>query len=397
MSVRRTVCVVTGSRAEYGLLYWVLRGIESAEDLELQLVVTGMHLSPEFGLTYRQIEADGFSITRKVEMPLSCDSAAGIAKSTGLGLIGFADAFESLKPDVVLMLGDRFELLAAASAALFATLPIAHIHGGEVTTGAFDEAIRHSITKMSHLHFTSTETYRQRVVQLGEHPDRVFNVGAPGLDNIHRLELLDRDALEEAIGLVLGSRSLLVTWHPVTLEPGKTQENFQALLNSLESLDDVRLIFTKANADTEGRVINRMIDDFVAARGDTTVVHTSLGQLRYLSTLKHVDGVVGNSSSGIIEAPSLCTGTVNIGDRQRGRVRAASIIDCDSNEKSITAALEALLSYEFQATLKDVENPHGGGDVSEKIVEVLRAYPLTGILKKSFYDLPRVGVVHDSP
>ena len=389
MSGRRTICVVTGSRAEYGLLYWVLRGIEKAEDLELQLVVTGMHLSPEFGLTYRQIEADGFSITRKVEMPLSCDSAAGIAKSTGLGLIGFGDAFESLKPDVVVMLGDRFELLAAASAALFATLPIAHIHGGEVTTGAFDEAIRHSITKMSHLHFTSTETYRQRVIQLGEHPDRVFDVGAPGLDNIHRLELLHRVALEQAIGLTLGDRSLLVTWHPVTLEPGKTRKNFQALLNALEELDDVRLIFTKANADTQGRVINRMIDDYVAARGDTTVVHASLGQLRYLSALKHVDGVVGNSSSGIIEAPSLCTGTVNIGDRQRGRVRAASIIDCDSNEMSITAALETLLSNDFQATLRDVENPHGSGDVAEKIVEVLRTHPLTGILKKSFYDFPR--------
>jgi UDP-hydrolysing UDP-N-acetyl-D-glucosamine 2-epimerase len=271
---------------------------ESAEDLELQLVVTGMHLSPEFGLTYQQIEADGFSITRKIEMSLSCDSAAGIAKSTGLGLIGFGDAFESLKPDLVVMLGDRFELLAAASAALFATLPIAHIHGGEVTTGAFDEAIRHSITKMSHLHFTSTETYRQRVIQLGEHPNRVFDVGAPGLDNLDRLELLHRVALEQAIGLILGDRSLLVTWHPVTVEPGKTRKNFQALLNALEKLDDVRLIFTKANADTQGGVINRMIDDYVAARGAKTVVHTSLGQLRYRSTLKHVDGVVGNSSSG---------------------------------------------------------------------------------------------------
>jgi GDP/UDP-N,N'-diacetylbacillosamine 2-epimerase (hydrolysing) len=217
----------------------------------------------------------------------------------------------------------------------------------------------------------------------------VFDVGAPGLDNIHRLELLHRVALEQAIGLTLGDRSLLVTWHPVTLEPGKTRKNFQALLNALEELDDVRLIFTKANADTQGRVINRMIDDYVAARGDTTVVHASLGQLRYLSALKHVDGVVGNSSSGIIEAPSLCTGTVNIGDRQRGRVRAASIIDCDSNEKSITAALETLLSNDFQATLRDIENPHGSGDVAEKVVEVLRTHPLTGILKKSFYDFPR--------
>ena len=381
------MCVVTGSRAEYGLLYWALREIESAPDLELQLVVTGMHLSSEFGSTVQQIQDDGFEINHRVEMLLSSDSAVGITKSTGLGMIGFADAFSSLKPDIVLLLGDRFELLAAASAALFAVIPIAHIHGGEVTTGAFDDAIRHSITKMSHLHFTSTETYRQRVIQLGEHPNRVFDVGAPGLDNLDRLELLHRAALEQAIGLTLGDRSLLVTWHPVTLEPGKTRKNFQALLNALEKLGDVRLIFTKANADTQGRVINRMIDDYVAARGDTTVVYTSLGQLRYLSALKHVDGVVGNSSSGVIEAPSLCTGTVNIGDRQRGRVRAASIIDCDSNEKSIAVALKTLLSNDFQSKLKDVENPHGSGNVSEKIVEVLSGYPLTGIVKKSFYDL----------
>jgi GDP/UDP-N,N'-diacetylbacillosamine 2-epimerase (hydrolysing) len=388
MNATRKICVVTGSRAEYGLLYWVLREIESAGDLELQLVVTGMHLSPEFGLTYQQAEADGFSITRRVEMLLSCDTAAGITKSIGLGMIGFADTFESLKPDIVLMLGDRFELLAAASAALVAALPIAHIHGGEVTTGAFDEAIRHSITKMSHLHFTSTEDYRQRVIQLGEHPGRVFNVGAPGLENIHRLKLLDRASLEDAIGMTLGRRSLLVTWHPVTLEPGKTREDFQALLNSLDALRDVKLIFTKANADTEGRIINRMIDDYVARRADRAVAHISLGQLHYLSAVKHVSGVVGNSSSGVIEAPSLCVGTVNIGDRQLGRVRATSIIDCDSNEENIKAALETLLSDSFRATLNNVQNPHGSDNVSAKIVEVLREHPLTDIVKKSFHDLP---------
>ena len=316
MSTSRKICVVTGSRAEYGLLYWVLRGIEKADDLELQLVVTGMHLSPEFGYTYRQIEADGFLITRRVEMLLSSDTAAGIGKSMGIGMLGFADTFESLQPDIVLLLGDRFELLAAASVALVAALPIAHIHGGEVTTGAFDEAIRHSITKMSHLHFTATERYRQRVIQLGEHPDRVFNVGAPGLDNIHRLKLLGRSALEEVIGMPLGSHSLLVTWHPVTLQPGRTREDFQILLNALNLLDDIKVIFTKANADTEGSIINQMIDDYVAERAGSAVAHTSLGQLNYLSTVKHVDGVVGNSSSGIIEAPSLCTGTVNIGGVQ---------------------------------------------------------------------------------
>ena len=389
MSTSRKICVVTGSRAEYGLLYWVLRGIEKADDLELQLVVTGMHLSPEFGYTYRQIEADGFLITRRVEMLLSSDTAAGIGKSMGIGMLGFADAFESLQPDIVLLLGDRFELLAAASVALVTALPIAHIHGGEVTTGAFDEAIRHSITKMSHLHFTATERYRQRVIQLGEDPGRVFNVGAPGLDNIRRLKLLDRSALEEVIGMSLGTHSLLVTWHPVTLEPDRTREDFQALLEALDLFNNVKLIFTKANADTEGRIINQMIDDYVAEQAGRAVAYTSLGQLLYLSTMKHVDGVVGNSSSGIIEAPSLCTGTVNIGDRQRGRVRAASVIDCDPDKKSIKAALETLLGDDFQGTLRDIENFYGSGDVSEKIVEVLRGYSLMSILKKSFYDLPR--------
>jgi len=388
MSTSRKVCVVTGSRAEYGLLYWILREIERIDDLELQLVVTGMHLSSEFGYTYRQIESDGFSIKRKVPMELLCDSAAGIAKSTGLGLMGFADVFEELKPEIVLMLGDRFELLAASSAALFAALPIAHIHGGEVTIGAFDEAIRHSITKMSHIHFTSTESYRQRVIQLGENPSNVFTVGAPGLDNIHRLTLMSRTDLETAIAMELGPRSLLVTWNPVTLEPGRTKEDFSVLLNVLDKLENVRLIFTKANADPEGRIVNEMIDNYVATRTDKAVAHTSLGQLRYLSTLKYVSGVVGNSSSGIIEAPSLFTGTINIGDRQKGRVRAASVIDCCPNKTSITAALQVLFSGSFQQSLSGIENPYdGGGNTSEKIVDILRSHKLKGIEKKSFYDI----------
>jgi GDP/UDP-N,N'-diacetylbacillosamine 2-epimerase (hydrolysing) len=388
MSLARKICVVTGSRSEYDLLYWVLREIEQADDLELQLVVTGMHLSPEFGLTHRQIESDGFVISRKVEMLLSSDTATGVAKSMGLGMIGFADAFEFLQPNIVLILGDRFELLSAASAALVAALPIAHIHGGEVTVGAFDEAIRHSITKMSHFHFTATESYRSRVIQLGEHPDRVFNVGAPGLDNIRRLALLDRAALEKALHLKLGSRNLLVTWHPVTLEPGKTQDDFQTLLNSLDQLQNVKLIFTKANADTEGRIVNQMIDEYVATRTSRATAHTSLGRLRYLSAMKHVDGVVGNSSSGIIEAPSLAIGTVNIGDRQRGRVRAASVIDCEPHEKSITTALEELFSSQFRDCLATTVNPYDGGDnVAGDIVRTLNSCSLDGILKKSFYDL----------
>ena len=391
MTVKRKICVVTGSRAEYGLLYWIIRNIQDAKSLELQLVVTGMHLSPEFGSTYRQIENDGFRITRKVEMLLSSDTPSGIAKSMGLGISGFGEIYEALQPDIVLMLGDRFELLAAASAALVAALPIAHIHGGEVTQGAFDEAIRHSISKMSHLHFTSTDAYRRRVIQLGEHPDRVFNVGAPGLDNIERLKLLSRSELEGAIGMELGSCSLLVTWHPVTLEPGRTRTDCQVLLNVLDQVDGLKVIFTKANADTEGSIINQLIDEYVSDHSNQAVVHTSLGQVRYLSAVKHVDGVVGNSSSGIIEAPSFQTGTINIGDRQYGRVRADSVIDCETTEESIRSALKLLFSREFIERLRMVKNPHGGGDVAGKIVRVLQTYPIDNIIKKLFFDLPYVG------
>jgi len=384
--MKRKICVVTGSRAEYGLLYWVLRDIQRAPDLELQLVVTGMHLSSEFGSTSMQIENDGFEIHHRVEMLLSSDSAVGVTKSTGLGMIGFADAFDSLKPDIVLLLGDRFELLAAASAALFAVIPIAHIHGGEVTTGAFDDAIRHSITKMAHLHFTSTKKYRNRVIQLGENPANVFNVGAPGIDHIHRLKLLEREELEKKLGLSLGSSSLLITFHPATLEPGTAKRDFEVLLRALDQLEHVSLVFTKANADTEGRSINEMIDGYVASRTNA-IAHTSLGQLLYLSTMKEVQGVVGNSSSGIIEAPSLKVGTLNIGDRQTGRVRAASVIDCPPTYEKIRSALEKLMSAEFQIGLPDVVNPHGGGNVSKKIVDVLKTVTPSDLINKRFHDL----------
>lgn len=392
MFEKRKICVITGSRAEYGLLYWVMREIESTEDLELQLVVTGMHLESEFGLTYQQIEDDGFQITKKVQMFLSSDSPSGIAKSMGLGITGFGETYEILKPDIVLMLGDRFELLAAASAALIAALPIAHIHGGEVTEGAFDEAIRHSITKMSHLHFTSTDSYRRRVIQLGENPDRVFNMGAPGLDNVERLNFLNQKALEESIGMILGPRSLMVTWHPVTLEPGETEKGFQALLDVLNRMEGVQVLFTKSNADTGGRVTNQMIDNYVLEHPGTSVAHTNLGQLVYLSAMKYVDGVVGNSSSGIIEAPSFETATLNIGNRQRGRVRANSIIDCDPNVTSITSGLLKLFDVKFQSSLKNVINPHGAGNVAGNIVRVLRRHSLTDIVKKSFYDVPGFGI-----
>ena len=382
----RRICVVTGSRAEYGILQGLIKEIQESQVLELQLVVAGMHLSPEFGLTYREIEQDGFRISRTVDMQLTSDTSVGIARSLGLGTIGFGEAFHALKPDLLVLLGDRFELLAAASAALVALIPIAHIHGGELTEGAYDDAIRHSITKMAHLHFTASEAYSSRVKQLGEQPTKVFCVGALGIDNIVRLPLLRKDEVEKYIGLSLKGKSLLVTWHPETLRPERTCEDFQNLLDVLRKYESINIIFTKSNADNEGRRINQMIDEFVSICPDNVVAYTSLGQLRYLSTLKYVSGVVGNSSSGIIEAPSLQKGTVNIGNRQLGRLRAKSVIDSQPDVTSIQNAIERLFSREFQSALPTVSNPYGEGDVASKIVSVLETCSLDGILRKRFFD-----------
>jgi len=388
MTSKRKICVVTGTRAEYGLLYWLMKEIQVIDDLELQIIATGMHLSPEFGLTYQQIESDGFAIDEKVEMLLSSDSEVGITKSMGLAMIGFADVLEKLKPDMLVVLGDRFEIFSAASAATVAKVPIAHIHGGETTEGAFDESFRHSITKMSHLHFTSTEEYRSRVIQLGEQPDRVFNVGAVGIDNIKKLNLLNRADFEKSIDFNLGKRNLLITFHPVTLETGTAEEQFSNLLMALDELDDTNLIFTKANADTDGRIINAMIDKFVLDRKETTVTFTSLGQLPYLSAIQYMDGVVGNSSSGLLETPSFKIGTVNVGDRQRGRVKAKSVIDCEPTQEGISDAISYLFSTQFQKGLVDLKSPYGEGGSAEKIVNTIRNYPLNAILKKPFYDFP---------
>jgi len=384
--MRRKICVVTGTRADYGCLRWVMEGIKAVDGLELQVIATGMHLSPEFGLTYREIEKDGFAIDRKVEMLLSSDTPTGISKSMGLGLIGFSEALEQLQPDLVLVLGDRFEIFAAASAAMVARIPLAHLHGGETTEGAIDEAIRHAITKMSHLHFVAAEDYRRRVVQLGEAPERVFLVGGLGIDNILRLELLERAALEAALDFKLGPKNLLVTFHPVTLEKSTAGVQMAELLAALDALEDTHLIFTLPNADTDGRILIAMIEQFVATRPHARA-YTSLGQLRYLSCIRQVDGVVGNSSSGLAEVPSFRKGTVNIGDRQRGRLKADSVIDCAPERESIAAALRTLYSPEFQAELASVRNPYGEGGASEKVVRVLQEYPLDTLLKKTFYDL----------
>lgn len=381
----RKICVITSTRAEYGLLRWVMQGIKDDPVLSLQVIVTGMHLSPEFGLTYRDIEKDGFKIDRKVEMLTSSDTSIGVAKSMGLGLISFADALSELKPDLIMVLGDRFEIFAAVAAAMVARIPIAHLHGGESTEGLIDEAIRHSITKMSHLHFVATEKYRQRVIQLGEQPEKVFLVGGLGIDNIKRLQLLNRTQLEASIGFQLGSKSLLITFHPVTLETSTSEDQMAELLAALAELKDTQLIFTMPNADAGGRTIIKMVQRFVSENRNSRA-YTSLGQLRYLSCIAHVDGVVGNSSSGLVEVPSLKKGTINIGDRQRGRLQAASVINCEPTRKSIKAAIERLYSTEFQETLNHVINPYGQGGASEKIVTSIKSIEFKNILKKYFYD-----------
>ena len=384
--MKKKVCIVTGTRADYGLLYWLMKEIEVDNEFELQIIATGMHLSPEFGLTYKEIEKD-FKIDKKIEMLLSSDTAIGISKSMGLAQISFAEAYEDLKPDIIVLLGDRYEIFSAASAALIANIPVAHLHGGEITEGAFDESIRHSITKMSHLHFTAAEEYKNRVIQLGEHPSRVFNVGGMGIENIKRLKLLSRDEFEESINFKLNKKNILVTFHPVTLENSSVKEQFQELLDAIDELEDTNIIFTKANSDTNGRIINQMCDEYVLKNSNKSICFTSLGQLRYLSALQYVDAVVGNSSSGLIEAPSFKIGTINIGDRQKGRLKAKSIIDCDSLKSSILQAFEKLYSEEFESILINTNNPYGDGCASERIIKELKKVDLKNILKKSFYDL----------
>jgi UDP-N-acetylglucosamine 2-epimerase (non-hydrolysing)/GDP/UDP-N,N'-diacetylbacillosamine 2-epimerase (hydrolysing) len=384
---RRKICVVTGTRAEYGLLYWLMKEIHADSDLQLQLIVTGMHLSPEFGLTYRTIEEDGFHIDEKVEMLLSSDTPVGIAKSLGLGVIGFADALERLQPDLLVMLGDRYEILAAAQAALVARIPVAHISGGEKTEGAIDEAIRHSITKMSHLHFVAAEPYRLRVIQLGEDPAKVFNFGDPGLDNINRLKLLDLNELEKLLNFTLGGIYFLVTFHPVTLDKEDPAVALTALFSALDNFPEVKIIITKPNADTGGRVIIEKIDAYARENCDRVFVSTSLGQVRYLSAMKHCSVVIGNSSSGIVEAPAMKKATVNIGRRQTGRLKASSIIDCRDKVEEIVLAIRTALSPGFQEGLCKVGSLYGAGNTSFDIKECLKQIDLQGIHMKQFHDL----------
>lgn len=384
----KKICIVTGTRAEYGLLQPVIDKVHSSDEMELQLIVTGMHLSTEFGMTYHTIEEDGYPITSKVEMLLSSDTTVGITKSMGVALISFADYFDLNKPDIVIILGDRFELLMAASAAMIARIPIAHIHGGEKTEGAIDEAIRHSITKMSHLHFVATEEYRNRVIQLGEQPETVFNVGALGVENIKTIQLMGKEELEASLDFQFTDNTIMVTYHPVTLETMTAERQFRNILEVLDSHKELSVIFTKANSDTEGRIINQMIDEYVAINSNKCKAYMSLGQVRYLSALQFCTAVVGNSSSGIIEVPSFGIPTVNIGDRQKGRVRAGSVIDCCDGKQEIEMALEKAFSQEFRNKVKGIRNPYEGEKTSDKIMECIKNSLDEGIeIKKKFYDM----------
>ena len=382
----RKICVVTGSRADYGLLHSVMQGISLELELELQIIVTGMHLSEEFGSTVTEIEADGFEIDSKVPTLANSDSPEGIAKSIANGIEGCANAFAKLKPDLVVMLGDRYEIFAAASAALVSRLPIAHLHGGEVTAGAFDEAFRHSITKMSQFHFVAHEDYRKRVIQLGENPIHVFKVGALGISNYKPEELFSKIQLEEELGIKFKEKSLLITFHPVTLEKDTAVEQMNELLEALKTLDNTTLIFTMPNADTGGQAQMKLIKDFVGKHSNSIVIK-SLGRVKYLSCLQYVDGVLGNSSSGIIEAPTFKVGTINIGDRQSGRVQAKSVINCDPKSRSIKLAIENLYEESFRTRLGMTINPFGDGEASQRIVSILKEIELDNILKKSFHDL----------
>lgn len=385
----KRIGIMTGTRAEYGLLKSLMQKINKDNDLELYLIVSGMHLSPEFGMTYKEIEEDGFEINAKVEMLLSSDSPAGISKSIGLGVIGFADEFQRADLDMLILLGDRYEALSAAISAMVMRIPIAHLHGGELTEGAIDEGIRHSITKMSYLHFTSTEQYRSRVIQLGENPERVFYVGALGVENIKKINLMTKEELEKSIHFEIDENTVVVTYHPVTLENNTVEEQFLNLLKVLDRNPKIRMIFTKANADTNGRIVNELIDKYAAQNSERACAFMSLGQKRYLSALKYCRIVIGNSSSGIIEAPSFGKPIINIGDRQKGRICADSVINCGYTQQEIQQAMETALTEEFENKARNCRNPYEKENTAANIISVIKDYLLNDKikLKKGFYDI----------
>ncbi len=386
--MKKTITVLTATRAEYGLLKPIVEAIRECDEFCVKIVVTGAHLSPEFGLTYKEIEKDGFQIDRKIEILLSSDSPVSISKSMGLALISFSEYFEENRPDALAVLGDRYETLAVCIAAMNARVPILHFYGGETTEGAVDEAIRHSITKMSYLHFTSTEQYRKRVIQLGESPDRVFAVGGIGVENALSLPILSKEELEENLCFSLDSPYAIVTFHPVTLEDGEAEKQCRELLNALDMHKELRYIFTMANADAEGRIINIMIKEYVSSHSNA-IVFDSLGTLRYMSALKYAAMVIGNSSSGLLEVPSFHIPTINIGDRQKGRLQAESVITCEPVCEEISKAIDKARSYDFLKLAASARNPYGDGNTSKRIAGILRkAFMKDDFnLKKKFFDV----------
>lgn len=384
-AVKRTIAVFTGSRAEYGLLYWLMKDLQSSAHVQLQVIVSGMHLSPEFGETWKQIVEDGFDIDAKVEMLLSSDTPVGTVKSIGVGTLGFADALDRLRPDMLVVLGDRFEALAVVQAALIMRIPVAHLHGGEITEGAYDDAIRHAITKMAYLHFVATEPYRRRVIQMGESPERVFNVGAVGIDHLRRGPKMDFNQLRDSLGFVLKSSYLLVTYHPVTLLDEDPQQSFTALLDALDRFPEQQIILTYPNADNGGRSIIPLLEAYAQSQPERVLAIPSLGFRRYLSAVSMASAVVGNSSSGIIEVPAFGIPTVNIGVRQKGRLAADSVLHCEPTTSSIEQALRQALSKEFEDACKKTVNPYGQGNAAEAIMNVLESYD--GTFHKSFHDL----------
>ena len=381
----KTICVITGSRAEYGLMSRMMRMIREDDDLRLQIIATNMHLSVEHGETYKEIEADGLTIDKKIPILLSSDTANATTKTVGKGIIGFADAYEDLQPDMIMVLGDRYETLAAVSAALFFKIPVIHLYGGEITEGAYDDAIRHAITKMSHLHFTSTEEYRKRVIQMGEHPETVYNVGSLGCDNIRQIPLISKEELEKSLNFALDRNTIFVTFHPATMETNTAEFQLKELLSAIDQFEDLRVVFTMPNSDTGGRIIMDLIKKYVNETPDKTVCFKSLGMKRYLSSLQYIGAVVGNSSSGIIEVPSFHIPTLNIGNRQKGRIAASSVIHCNPEKEDIAKKLSIIMQPEYADSLKNIQNPYDKPNTACEIIRILKEQKVQ--LIKKFYNL----------
>lgn len=386
--MKKKICVITGSRAEYGLFYPLLKEIEKVPAFCLEIIVTGTHLSSEYGLTYKEILRDGFKINEKLKLPLNDDSPEGITRSLGLAVVGLGAALKRRRPDMVVLLGDRFETFAAAIAAFVAKIPIAHLHGGEISQGALDDSFRHSITKMSLLHFTSTEAYKRRVIQLGENPHRVFNVGALGIDNVKRTKFLTKEVLEKELKFSLDGKIVLVTFHPVTLEHNTSRDHFSQILAALDQRHDLKVIFTMPNADIYGKIIIQLINKYVKKSQGQAIAFKSLGRIKYLSLLKHIDLMLGNSSSGIIEMPSLGKPTINVGDRQKGRIAAGSVIQCPPARKIILKVLDKAFSKDFRQKCSAIKNPYDRGLTAKSVVSILKKeIPRIKSLKKEFYNL----------